>query len=269
MRDATDHLALEELDLWLDGRLPPSRTSHLETCEACRSAAEETRDLVLQLATLPRVEPRQSFVEQIMARVQAGGVPHLMPEDLDQWVEGALPAERESHLRACPECQALADAERVLVMRLTALPLFNPRPGFEERVLDRVPIPVTSFAGAWRFWRTRVFANPVSVGMAAGVAVLLGGSMAASAAWAAAHQDTITRVGPWLLAQGQQLFWQGVNSATSVLQQQPWYGQLRTELTPGRLAAAATATLAVYVAGVMALRRLLALPSPQVSRALP
>jgi len=269
MRDATDHLGPEELDLWLDGRLPADRTSHLETCEPCRSAAEETRDLVLQLATLRSVEPPQSFVEAVMARVKVEGVTHLTPEDLEQWAEGQLPVARRAHLRSCPECQALADAERVLVMRLTALPLFNPRAGFAERVLDRVHLPVNSIAGAWRFWRTRVFANPIGGGMAAGVAVLLGGSMAASAAWAAGHQDAIAGVGPWLMSQGQQLFWQRAQDLSALLQQQPWYGQLRTSLTPGRIAAVVAIGVALYTAGVMALRRLLALPTAQVSRALP
>lgn len=267
MRDATDHLGAEELDLWLDGRLPADRTSHLETCELCRSAAEETREVVLQLSTLPEVAPARSLADAVMARVKVE-LPHLTPDDLEEWVDGRLPAARETHLRACAECQALADAERVLVMRLTELPLFNPRAGFEDRVLDRLHLPVTTLAGAWRFWRTRVFANPTSVGLAAGAAVLLGGSMAASAAWAAAHQDAITGVGPWLLHEGRQHLTQGMSSMTALLQQQPWYEQVRSALTPGRLVAAGAATVALYAAGVLALRRLLALPTSQVSRAL-
>jgi hypothetical protein len=271
MHHETVHLAPEELDLWLDGRLPNDRASHLETCPACQAAAEETRDIVLQLSTLPRIAPERSLVDQVMARVNLGRATaqHLTPDDLEQWVDGLLPTPREAHLRDCPECQALADAERVLVLRLQAVPLFNPAPGFSERVMNRVNIPVTSLAGAWRFWHTRVFANPISVGAAAAAAVLLGGSLAASAAWAAAHQDTIIGVGPWLLSQGQQTWQQGMSMASGALEQQSWYAPLRAALTPARIVLVGAAALALYGAGVVALRRLLALPAPQVSRALP
>lgn len=271
MHEETVHLAPDELDLWLDGRLPDSRTSHLETCPACQAAAEETRDIVLQLSTLPRIGPAKSLADQVMARVEMGvpALSHLSPEDLDLWVDGGLPAHREAHLRDCPECRELANAERLLVLRLQQVPLFNPAPGFSERVMDRINIPVTSFASAWRFWRTRVFANPVSVGAAAGAAVLLGGSLAASAAWAAAHQDTIQGVTPWLLNQGQLLWQQGLAAATGFLQQQSWYGPVRAGLTPAKLAVAGAAVIALYGAGVLAMRRLLTLPPAQVSRALP
>lgn len=271
MRDEPVHLGPDELDLWLDGRLPETRMSHLETCPTCQLAAEETRDIVLQLSTLPRVAPERSLVEQVMARVQVAGAAaaHLTPDDLDLWIDGLLPARREAHLRDCPECQALADAERVLVLRLQQVPLFNPAPGFSERVMHRVRIPVTSIASAWRFWHTRAFANPISVAAAASAAVVLGGSLAASAAWAAAHQDQISGVVPWLLNQGQ-LFWnQGITFASTTLEQQSWYAPLKAALTPGRLAVVGTTVLALYGAGVLAMRRLLALPAPQVSRALP
>lgn len=270
MHHEAAHLAPEELDLWLDGSLSEARTSHLETCPACQAAAEETRDIVLQLSTLPRIAPSRSLVDQVMARVDVGrtAAQHLGAEDLEQWVDGLLPAPREAHLRDCPECQVLADAERVLVLRLQAVPLFNPAPGFSERVMNRVNIPVTSLAGAWRFWRTRVFANPISVGAAAGAAVLLGGSLAASAAWAAAHQDTIAGVGPWLMSQGQSVWQQGLSTASGLLEQQSWYAPLRAALTPARIVAVGAAVLALYGAGVLAMRRLLALPAAQVSRAL-
>ena len=124
MHDDAVHLGPDELDLWLDGRLPAAQTSHLETCPACQQAAEETRDIVLQLSTLPRLAPERSFVDQVMARVEipAAAPAHLTGDDLDLWIEGALPAVREAHLRGCAECQALADAERTLVLRLQQVP---------------------------------------------------------------------------------------------------------------------------------------------------
>jgi hypothetical protein len=270
MIDDSFHLGPEELDLWLDGRLPAASTSHLETCEHCRTAAEETREIVQQLSRLPKASPGLTFADRVMARVNTGAVAiHLTADDLDAWVAGALPAQRETHLRACPACQTLANQERVLVMRLQALPLFDPRPGFADRVMDRVNVPVTSIGDAWRLWRGRVFANPIGVGIAASVAVLLGGSVAASAAWAAANQDTITGAGSWMMSHGQEWFWQGIGMANAMLDQQSWYPTVRASLTPGRIALLGTATAGLYAAGLVALRRLLSLPRSQVARALP
>lgn len=276
MAGETLHLGPEELDLLLDGRLPESRASHLETCEQCRIAAEETREIVLQLSRLPKAAPARSFADRVMARIDLAslaarrlGEEHLVPEDLDRWVAGELTGLRAEHLRRCPECQALADAERVLVMRLEALPLFDPKRDFADRVMERVKLPVTSLTAAWRMWRGRVAREPLTVGVAAGVAVLLGGSLAASAAWAAGNQDAITGVGAWLMSQGQQWLWQTAGTATAVLEQQAWYGAARSALTPARLAALAAGMAALYGGGVMLLRRLLALPSPETARALP
>ncbi len=269
MDDTSFHLGPEELDLWLDGRLPSSRTSHLETCEQCRTAADETRELVDQLRALPSVAPHVLFADRVMTRVTRGPVAeHLTAEDLDLWVEGALPMRGEVHLRHCPECQALADAERILVLRLQALPLFNPAPAFAERIMARVDVPVTSIAGAWRRWRSRAMAEPTSVGLAAGVAVMLGGSIAASAAWAAGNQELITGAGRSLLTNGEAWFWQGVTLANATIQSQAWYTPLRAGLTPGRIVALVGLGVALYAAGVVALRRLIALPGSEPARAL-
>jgi hypothetical protein len=269
MVDDTLHLGPDELDLWLDGRLPELRTSHLETCEQCRATAEEVREIVAQLARLPRAVPSPAFADRVMARVTvAPEAEHLLGEELDLWVTGQLPAARRAHLVGCPQCQAVADAERVLVMRLEALPLFDPKPGFANRVMDRVELPVTSLSGAWRVWRGSFVRDPRTVGIAASAAMLLGGSIAASAAWAAANQDVITGAGTWLISQGQQWFWQGVALGTGFLEQQSWYASARTALTPGRIAALTGCVAMLYAGGVLLLRRLLSLPGSEAARAL-
>jgi hypothetical protein len=268
MADDSLHLSPDELDLWLEGSLPLSRTSHLETCDLCRAVTDETREVVLQLSRLPKSSPSARFADRVMAQVNVLGE-HLTPDDLDLWVTGGLPAPRDAHVRGCPECQALADAERVLVLRLEALPLFDPAPGFAGRVLEGVNLPVTSIAGAWRSWRKGVGREPLTVGVAAGVAALLGGSLAASAAWAAANQDAILGAASWLMNHGQQWFWEGVGQATTLLEQQSWYGPVRAALSPARIAALAGCVAALYAGGVMLLRRLLTLPSPEAARALP
>jgi hypothetical protein len=259
------HLDPEELDLLLEGSLPADRMSHLETCDDCRTAAEETREVVFQLASLARVAPTAAFADRVMAKVGVSADEHMTGQDLDQWVEGLLPAPRELHLRSCPECQELADQERMLVMSLQALPLFNPAAGFNDRVMARVELPVTSLAGAWHAWKNRAFMSPQRVAIAAGLGIMLGGSLAGSAAWASTHQDQITGATSWFLAEGKYWLLQGL----ATVEAQPWYQATRSALTPARIVAVATAGVALYAAGVLALRRLLALPSAQVARALP
>jgi len=270
MVDAASHLTNDELDAWLEGRLPQHRSSHLETCDLCRTAAEETREVILQLGRLAKAAPSISFADRVMARVslsQAGE--HFSPEELDLWVSGVLPAERQQHLQRCSRCQTVADAERVLVMRLEALPLFDPQPGFADKVMERVDLPVTSLASAWRGFTRSAARQPMNIGLAAGVAMLLGGSLAASAAWAAANQDVITGAGTWMVGQAQQWFWQAAAIGTALLERHSCYGAARAALPPGRIAALAACAALAYAGGVALLRRLLALPGPQTARALP
>jgi hypothetical protein len=270
MTEPSLHLDSDEVDLLLDGRLTEDRTSHLETCEQCRAMAEETREVVAQLARLPRAIPSPAFADRVMAQVSiVPEIEHLVGEELDLWVTGQLPPLRQSHLIRCPECRAVADAERVLVMRLEALPLFDPRAGFADRIMGRVALPVTSISSAWRLWRGRFVRDPRTVGIAASVAMLLGGSIAASAAWAAANQDVITGAGTWFINQGQLWFWQVVGLASAALEQQSWYASARAALTPGRIAALAGCVAMLYAGGVVLLRRLLSLPRSETARALP
>ena len=99
--------------------------------------------------------------------------------------------------------------------------------------------------------------------------MLLGGSIAASAAWAAANQDVITGAGTWFINQGQLWFWQVVGLASAALEQQSWYASARAALTPGRIAALAGCVAMLYAGGVVLLRRLLSLPRSETARALP
>jgi hypothetical protein len=263
------HLTPDELDLLLDGRLPSDRTSHLETCDECRTAVEETREVVLRLSSLPRVGPRAGFAEQVLVRFAAltPEGEHLTPEELDDWTAGALIAPRQQHLHACAACRELADRERLLVMALERLPLFNPPPRFAQRIMAEVELPVTSLVGAYRQWHRRIFAQPVSTGVAAGIATILGGSLAASVAWAAGNQDVITGASHLAWTEGQQTFWMATSLVSQFLAQQPWYDSIRSALTPTRLALLGSGVIALYAAGLVALRRLIALPTGQVARA--
>lgn len=265
------HLSPDELELWLDGGLPTARTSHLETCEQCRTAAEDLREIVTQLEALPELAPRASLADAVMARVAlpSPAAAHLTDAQLDDWVLGALAPEQEAHLHACAACRATADRERLLVLALERLPLLTPSARFTDRVMAEVELPVTSIRTAYLHWKRGVSRDPMAAGLAAGIGGLLGGSIAASLAWSSGHMDLIQGTGSWLLTHGQALFWQGVGFASSLLEQQAWYPVVRAQLTPGRALAAAGVAVSLWAAGVVALRRLIALPSPGAARALP
>jgi hypothetical protein len=75
-------------------------------------------------------------------------------------------------------------------------------------------------------------------------------------------------LGAWLFAQGGQALWLGVQGLASNLLEQPWYTGLRSLLeNPGRLAAISAVGSLLYLGCVLALRRLLAVPTQQVAHA--
>jgi hypothetical protein len=116
--------------------------------------------------------------------------------------------------------------------------------------------------------RRRLFATRKSLAVAASLSLLLLGSMAASIAWSLTHQETLASLGSWLLSQGGQIAWLSLRGLASNLMEQPWYDGIRSLLdSPGRLALGSAVASAVYLGGVLALRRLLALPTQQVAHA--
>ncbi|MDQ3138836.1 MAG: hypothetical protein M3Q93_14770 [Gemmatimonadota bacterium] len=193
---------------------------------------------------------------------------HLTPDDIDAHLTGGLaPAPRE-HLMQCPACQERADTEREIVALLGALPLMSPAPGFADRVMARVAIPEPLATRQLASIRRRIFATRRSTGIAAGLLVLLVGSMAGSVVWTLGNQETLAAVGSWLAAQANQAAWIGVRGVASTFIEQPWFAALRTlAADPGRLGFASALAMLAYVAGVLALRRLLALPAQQVAHA--
>src|SRR6266550_3820380 len=159
--------------------------------------------------------------------------PHLTPDDLDAWLAGALAPAAQDHLSHCPSCQERADTEREIVALLSALPLVSPAPGFADRVMAR----------------------------AAGLLALVVGSMAGSIVWTLGHQETLAALGGWLVGQAGQLAWLGVRGVASNFIEQPWFEGLKALAAhPGRLALASALAVVAYLGGILALRRLLALP---------
>jgi hypothetical protein len=198
---------------------------------------------------------------------QAPG-PHLSPDDIDLWLDGTLAAERARHLDACRACLELVLAEREIVEQVSALPLMSPAAGFADRVMQSVVVPdpfaIRSLAAA----RRRLFATPRAVAVAAGLTLLLLGSMAGSIVWTLGHRDTLAALGSWLVAQGGQAAWLAIRGLASNLMEQPWYEAAKAlAADPTRLAVASAVASIAYLSGVLALRRLLALPTQRVAHA--
>jgi len=191
--------------------------------------------------------------------------PHLTPDDVELWLTGTLDIERTRHLEWCPECFDRAQAEREIVEQLAALPLMAPSAGFADRVMAHVTV---ADPFALRSLRQRIFATRRSMAIAAGLALAVVGSMAASVAWSLANQEVLVSAGDWLLAQGTQTGWLALRGLASNFIEQPWYESARAFADqPGRLAAVLGALSLAYLSGMFALRRLLALPSQQVAHA--
>lgn len=262
MMDPTKHLRPDELDLWLEGKLSLDRTSHIETCETCHLATEELREIVTQLHQLPSHHPSVRFADRVMASVSVAPAhgAHLSADDIDAWISGTLAGEPRAHLLACPDCRRLADAERVLVRRLEQLPLFNPKEQFADLVMAQVAIPLHG-------WRARVWATGRSRAVAAGVAALVFGSMGTSVAWSLTHQDTLSALGTWATTTATQWSLTVLQGIGTRVLSQPWVLELRATASPGKVALIAAAGSLLYAGGLVALRRLLALPEPQVARA--
>ena len=116
--------------------------------------------------------------------------------------------------------------------------------------------------------RRRFLATRRSVALAASIAVLLVASMAGSVIWTLGHQATLVSIGGWLLSQTGQAAWLAIQGVASNLIEQPWYGEVRGLVdTPARLALLSALASVAYVSGVLALRRLLAIPAQRVAHA--
>ena len=191
--------------------------------------------------------------------------PHLSPDDVELWLNGTLDAARTRHLELCPDCFDRAQAEREIVEQLAALTLMAPSADFADRVMARVTV---ADPFALRSLRQRIFATRRSMAIAASLALAVVGSMAASVAWSLANQDVLAAAGTWVLAQGTQAGWLALRGLASNFIEQPWYESVRAFADhPGRLAAALGVLSLAYLSGMVALRRLLALPSQQVAHA--
>jgi hypothetical protein len=194
--------------------------------------------------------------------------PHLSADDFEAWLSGALAPGLQRHLDECQACLEQARAEREIADQIALLPLLSPGEGFADRVMAAVSVPDPFAIRSLQATRRRLFATPKSLALAASIALLLMGSMAGSIAWTFTHQETMASLGTWLLSQGAQAAWLGLRGLASNFIEQPWYGGIRSLVeTPARLALLSALASLAYLGGVLALRRLLAVPTQQVAHA--
>lgn len=194
--------------------------------------------------------------------------PHLSPDDFEAWLSGALAPELQRHLDECQACLEQARADREIADQIAILPLMSPGEGFADRIMAAVAVPDPFAIRSLQATRRRLFATPKSLAFAAGLVLLLVGSMAGSIVWTLSHQETMASLGTWLLSQGGQAVWLGVRGVASNFIEQPWYDGIRSlAVTPARLAMFSALASLAYLGGVFALRRLLAVPTQQVAHA--
>jgi hypothetical protein len=159
-------------------------------------------------------------------------------------------------------------AEREIAEQIAALPLMSPAEGFADRVMASVVIPDPFAIRSWQATRRRLFTTPKAFAHAAGLLLFLLGSMAGSVAWSLTHQATLASIGSWFIAQGGQAVWLSIQGLASNFIEQPWYSGIKGLIeNPGRLALYSGLASFMYLGGLLALRRLLAVPTQQVAHA--
>ena len=193
---------------------------------------------------------------------------HLSPDEIDSWLSGNLAREWQQHLDQCQTCLERVRIEREIVDQIATLPLMSPADGFSDRIMASVSVPDPFSIRSLQATQRRLFATRRSLAIAASLTLLILGSMGGSIAWSLANQETLASIGNWLLTAGGQVAWLSLRGVASNVIEQPWYTGVRSLLeNPGRMAVASALATTVYLIGVLALRRLLALPTQQVAHA--
>jgi hypothetical protein len=193
---------------------------------------------------------------------------HLSAEDLDAWLAGALSPDAQSHLDRCPECLERTQAEQEIVSLLSALPMMSPSAGFADRVMLSVAVPDPFALRSLESARRHVFGSRRTAALAASIALLTICSMTASIVWTLGHQQSLAALGSWLAGEAGRAAWLAVRGLASNFIEQPWYAGFRTLAAhPTRLGLASAFASLVYIGGIVAFRRLLALPTQGVAHA--
>jgi hypothetical protein len=193
---------------------------------------------------------------------------HLTPDEIDSLLEGEPTPSQLEHLTDCAECTLLLGQHRAVVSSLDALPYFDPGEEFADQVMFQVAVPDPFAMRSMATARRRLLETGRRRALAASVAVALVGMMTASIIWTSLNREVLTSAGSWLGGEATQWFWVALRGAFANVTEQPWFDSARRALgAPVRLAAVSACIMLLYVVGLMALRRLMALPSEGAAHA--
>ena len=185
---------------------------------------------------------------------------HLSPDELDALLVGVMSATVRTHLAECGLCRAVASTDRAVVIGLERLPRFSPRTGFSDRVMLQVDVPkpvIRSILGL-------KFRVPTGRGLAlaASVAVILLAGLTTSVVWSLGNRDVLSGWGRQAMALLDNWLWLGLRALAANVAEQPWYEGVRGFFaTPARAAVGVLGLLASWSLGVIALKRLVSLPT--------
>ncbi len=167
---------------------------------------------------------------------------HLTPDEIDRWLEQALPEVRVAHLESCDRCAWEARETLALTQAMGALPSLAPTHGFADRVLAGLRSPAAgTLPAAWRRWvptRRRAWALAASF---AGLSVL---STGIATAWALANPGLVAAAAGTAQASVSALFHTVRTTIAKQLSLVPW-GDVANALTAQPLQLAAFALLAI------------------------
>lgn len=172
---------------------------------------------------------------------------HLTADEIEAAAErsAALPGPRTEHVRSCAACAREVDGLRRLSEALRALPATGPAPGFADRVMARVELPLPWHRRLAVAVRERTAAG---VGLAATLAALVAGA----GLWAVRFPDlTPLTLAGWLAGRAGDFALQltmGVGRVAYALGLTDIASALTSDLTLTSLFAAA-ATVALVGAG--------------------
>lgn len=193
---------------------------------------------------------------------------HLTPDELDSLLQGEPGPSQLEHLTDCAECALLLGQHRAVVSSLEALPHFDPGDEFADQVMFQIAVPDPFAMRSIATARRRVLESGRSRALAASVGIAIVGLMAASIIWTALNREVLSSAGSWLGGEASQWFWVALRGTFANVTEQPWFDTARRALgAPVRLAAVSACIMLVYVVGLMALRRLMALPSEGAAHA--
>jgi hypothetical protein len=194
--------------------------------------------------------------------------PHLSAEELDAVLDGTAEASLFRHAEECAGCAKLLGQHRAVIQALETLPQFAPSDEFADQVMFQVAVPDPFAMRSLATARRRMLGSTRSRALAASVAVMLVGTMAASIIWTVFNRDVLASTGHWLGGEAMQWFWVALRGTFANITEQPWFEAMRRVFgAPARIALASACAMALYGGGLYALRKLMTFPTEGTAHA--